>query len=188
MSDQSPDQNPEQSLDRSPEQSAHSDWHLLLCKPNQNHIALPYLARQDLELFMPEHITQTRWRGRLREVQRPLFAGYVFFSPGAAGAQWAKIRATPGVSQIVGFGDQGPAFVPRGIVEALRQRCDSSGLLQPPEALKAGDDIRITSGPFKEFVSRIEQIDAQKRVHVLLELLGAHTKVVLDPQRVVRTS
>ena len=172
--------------DHTPEQSA--DWHLLLCKPNQNHIARRYLAQQDLDLFMPEHITEARWRGRLREVQRPLFAGYVFFSPRAAPAEWFKIRNTPGVAQIIGFGRNGPASVPRAVVEGLRQRCDSSGLLQPPEALQVGDDIRITSGPFADFVSKIEQIDAQKRIHVLLELLGAHTRVVVDPHRVARNS
>lgn len=164
------------------------DWHLLLCKPNQNQIAFKHLARAGLDLFMPQHMVERRWRGQLRTEQRPIFKGYLFFSARATVLPWPQIRNTPGVSQIVGFGQNGPSRVPTEIVEGLRQRCDGSGLLQPESDLAAGDTILITSGPFTDFVSKIEQIEDDKRVHVLLELLGAHTRVVLDRQRVVRAT
>lgn len=162
------------------------NWHILLCKPNQNHIALKYLKHAGIDLLMPQHMVERRWRGRLRTEQRPLFAGYIFFSASATNVQWPEIKNTPGVSQIVGFGQNGPASVPIEIIAGLMQRCDSSGLLKPVNDLAAGDEIRITSGPFAEFISKIEKVDAEKRVHVLLELLGQHTRVVLDPERVVR--
>ncbi|MFX0543389.1 transcription termination/antitermination protein NusG [Roseovarius sp. S4756] len=163
-----------------------ADWHLLLCKPNQNHIAFRHLSRLDVDLFMPQHMVERRWRGQIRIEQRPVFAGYIFFSKNGAGVHWSQLRSTPGVSQLVGFGQNGPACVPGEIVRGLMRRCDEFGVLQADNDLVAGDDIRITSGPFADFVTTIEHIDDEKRIHVLLDLLGAHTRVTLDRQRVVR--
>lgn len=173
-------------LSLSSDQFTTADWHLLLCKPNQNHIAFKHLSRLGLDLFMPQHMTERRWRGRMRTEQRPVFAGYIFFSTGAAQAAWTPVRTTPGVSQIIGFGTNGPARVPNEIIAGLMQRCDASGRLQPDRDFAVGDRVRITSGPFAEFVSLIEKIDADQRIHVLLELLGGHTQVALDPIRIIR--
>lgn len=163
-----------------------ADWHLVLCKPNQNHIAFKHLSRLDLDLFMPQHDVERRWRGRVLMAQRPVFAGYIFFSTGLAQAAWRSVGTTPGVSRIIGFGKAGPARVPNEIIAGLMQRCDASGRLQPDQDFAVGDTVRIASGPFADFVSEIEKIDANQRVHVLLEVLGGQTRVTLDPTRLIR--
>ncbi|WP_296766799.1 transcription termination/antitermination NusG family protein [Sediminimonas sp.] len=162
------------------------NWHLLLCKPNQNHIALRHLSRIGVDVFMPQHMVERRWRGRFKPERQPVFAGYIFFGVSPNGAHWQKIRTLPGVSQLIGFGSSGLAQVPGDLVSELMQRCDTSGLLQPHEDFEVGDDIRITKGPFRDFASKIERIDAEKRIHVLLDLLGQKTRVTLDPAQVRR--
>jgi transcriptional antiterminator RfaH len=68
-------------------------------------------------------------------------------------------------------------------------RCDSDGLLAPlPEDFSAGDHIRITSGPFADFVARVDTVDPQQRLHLLLDLLGRPTKVVVEPEMATRTA
>lgn len=162
-------------------------WHLLLCKPNRNHIAFRNLQRLGFELFMPRHEVQRRWRGRTLSELRPVFAGYVFLGTGRAGTRWDLVRATPGVARVIGFGSDGPATVPGDLVAGLMQRCDADGLLRPDPTLAAGDRIRIVSGPFVDLVTTIDRIDPEKRIHVLLDLLGGKTKISLDPDTVVRT-
>lgn len=173
-------------LSFSSDQFTTADWHLVLCKPNQTHIAFKHLSRLDIDLFMPQHDVERRWRGRVRMEQRPVFGGYIFFSTGTAQAAWRPVRMTPGVSQIIGFGQNGPARVPNEIIAGLMQRCDASGRLQPDQDFAIGDKVRITSGPFADFVSEIERIDEKQRIHVLLDLLGGHTRVALDPARLAR--
>ncbi len=169
-----------------PSALAPAPWHLLLCKPNQNHVAFRHLRRQGVELFMPRHKAERRWRGRIIQDVRPVFAGYVFFSPDPIQPNWHKIRTAPGVAQLIGFGANGPAVVPSEIVGGIMQRCDAEGLLQQDQDLSSGDKVRITSGPFRDFVTTIEQVDPERRIHVLLELLGRSTKVVLRPDQVAR--
>ena len=162
------------------------NWHLLLCKPNQNHIALRHLSRVGVDVFMPQHMVERRWRGQFKPERRPVFAGYIFFGVSPNGAHWQKIRTLPGVSQLIGFGGNGLAQVPGDLVSELMQRCDGTGLLQTQDDFEVGDDIWITNGPFRDFASKIEHIDAEKRIHVLLDLLGQKTKVALDPNQVRR--
>ena len=155
-------------------------WHLLLCRPNQNHIAARSLARLDADLFMPWHRTTRRWRGRVSETLAPVFAGYAFVGISPARPNWSALRTAPGVARIVSGQDGQPARVPRTVVDGLMRRCDYDGVLRPDYDLKSGDRGRGTCGPFAEFVSTVESIDADHRVWLLLDMLGGTRRVQVD--------
>ncbi|MGC9418238.1 MAG: transcription termination/antitermination protein NusG [Rhodovulum sp.] len=164
-----------------------ASWHLLLCKPNQNHIAFRNLKNLGFDVFMPRHRVDRRWRGRVRQELRPVFAGYMFLATDPSWPRWHKARTAPGVSKLIGYGENGPASVPPEVVAGLMSRCDQDGLLQPAaDDLSVGDTVRVISGPFYDFVTSIEQIDPDRRLHVLLELLGRPTRVQLDPAMVMK--
>ncbi len=165
------------------------DWHLVLCKPNQNHVAFRNLRALGVDLFMPRHRASHRWRGRLREEIRPVFAGYIFIATDPERPRWDRIGATPGVSRLIRFGTDRPARVPAEIVAGLMARCDAEGLLRPmSDDLSVGDRVRVLGGPFHDFLTCVEQIDPDRRLHVLLDLLGQRTRVRLDPSAVVKTA
>jgi transcriptional antiterminator RfaH len=65
-------------------------------------------------------------------------------------------------------------------VAGLRARCDEEGHLLQPQALKPGDRAHVLSGPFAQFVATVESLAPQRRVWVLLEILGGETRVWLD--------
>jgi len=44
-----------------------------------------------------------------------------------------------------------------------------------------GDNVEIVHGPLSEFVGRVEKIDPQQRVWILLEIMGQTSRVRLDP-------
>lgn len=158
-------------------------WLLILCKPNQHHIAQRSLSRLGCEVFLPLTYSQHRWRGRMRQELRPVFPSYLFVGLDPARPFWQPIRSTQGVSRVIGFGTQGPAKVPAEIVMGLMARCDADGVLRRlEESFSVGDRIRIISGPFTDFVTTIEQIDPERRLHVLLDILGGQTRVTLAPE------
>lgn len=162
-------------------------WHLVLCKPNQHQVAERSLSRLDCEVFLPRQETRRHWRGRIIQELRPVFAGYLFVGTDPARPIWQPIRSAHGVSRIIGFGTQGPAMVPAQVVAGLMARCDADGVLRPfQEAFSVGDAIRIVSGPFADFVTQVDKIDPDRRLHVLLDLLGRPTRVVLDPALAMR--
>lgn len=162
------------------------DWYILLCKPNQNHIAARHLTPLPLNIFMPYHMASVRQGGRFLVKRRPLFAGYIFIGGEPDCVPWRRIRTTPGVSQVIGSSARGPSKVPGHVVAGLLHRCDAQGLLQSESDLAAGDKIKIISGPFAEFVSTIEHIDSDERIHALLNLLGAQRRIEVDTRHVTR--
>ena len=73
--------------------------------------------------------------------------------------------------------------MPADIVRQLRARCDASGLLLPPKVLQPGDQVCLTSGPFANFVAEIESIVPDRRVWVLMDLMGGRTRVAVAAEQ-----
>jgi transcriptional antiterminator RfaH len=72
-------------------------------------------------------------------------------------------------------------MVPKDLVSELMQRCDSSDLLLPPEQLKLGDQVTVTKGPFANFAAEVEKIARDRRVCVLMDMMGSKTRVAVSP-------
>ena len=154
-------------------------WYLVQTKPNAFRIAERSLLRQDIHVFCPTLAVTQRHGARFRNTVRQLFPGYLFIQFNGPSPQWHRVNSTYGVSRLVAFADQ-PGTVPHHLVEGLRQRCDTAGLLAPAETLAPGDRVRVLSGPFANFVATVETLDPQKRVWILLDCIGGAMKVQID--------
>lgn len=168
-----------------PDNFTAAQWHLLLCKPNQNHIAFRNLKRLGFDLFMPRHLAERRLKGRVLRELRPIFGGYLFLTMNPSAPRWYDARTASGVSKIIGNSAGGPSVVPPEVIAGLMQRCDHDGLIQETvKDFSEGDKVRIIGGPFANFITSIEKIAPDRRLHVLLELMGRPTKVLVDPTMV----
>jgi hypothetical protein len=61
-----------------------------------------------------------------------------------------------------------PQAVPAGVVENLVAGADAQGNVRFDFRLREGDAVKVTAGPFADFVSRLERLDDHGRVRVLL--------------------
>ena len=154
-------------------------WFLAQLKPNCGHIAERNLKLQGFGTFQPTEERTKRVQGKFETTPRPLFPGYIFvaFNPGAG--HWRAINSTSGITRLVSFGKE-PAPVPLDIVSQLMLRCDTTGRLLPPKLLKPGDQVRLATGPFSDFVGVIESLAPERRVWVLMEFMGRRTRVAVD--------
>ena len=134
-----------------------ASWFLAQLKPNCVQIAERNLKRQGFRTFLPMEEGTVRRSGKFVSALLPLFPGYIFVSFDTASGQWRSVNSTYGVTKLVSFGTT-PAPVPLDLVSQLMLRCDASGRLLPPKLLKPGDQVRITTGPFAEFVAEVEGI------------------------------
>ena len=153
-------------------------WFLAQLRPNSGLIAERNLKRQGFQTFLPMEEATKQVRGKFAHTLRPLFPGYIFVSFNIAKGHWRVVNSTHGLSRLVSFGKD-PAPVPADIVSQLMLRCDASGKLLPPKLLNSGDEVRLSTGPFADFVATVESIAADRRVWVLLEIMGGQTRVAV---------
>lgn len=151
-------------------------WFLAQLKPNSAQIAKRHLERQGFETFLPLEETTQQRNGKFVTAQRLLFPGYIFVALDASQGKWRVINSTQGITRLVSFGCN-PAFVPHGLVDGLKARCDDLGTLVAGNTLTSGDPVSFTSGPFADFVGEVESIDTDRRVWVLMEIMGSQTRV-----------
>lgn len=138
------------------------------------------LRRQHFQTFLPMHEETRRKAGRFISTVRPLFTGYMFVAFDTSKGGWRAINSTYGITRLVSFGED-PQPVPLDLISRLMLRCDDGGKLLPPRILQPGDVVRLTSGPFAEFVATVEKISPDQRVWVLLDLMGRTTRVAVHP-------
>lgn len=151
-------------------------WFLAQLKPNSAQIAKRNLERQGFKTFLPLEETTQQRSGRFVTARRPLFPGYIFVAFNAVQGCWWAINSTQGITRLVSFG-RAPAPVPCGLVDGLKARCDRMGKLVAASALATGDAVTFTKGPFSDFVGEVEKIDTDRRVWVLMDLMGGQTRV-----------
>lgn len=135
------------------------------------------LNRQKISVFCPKQTAQVQRFGRQVAQTSLLFPGYFFVAIDEANPQWRAVSNTVGVSRIVMQNQGVPARMPVQLLDGLVQRCDGDGFLLPPSELQAGDNVRLSSGPFAQFIATVERVEPERRVWVLLDLLGAERSV-----------
>lgn len=162
-------------------------WYAVQLRPNQYQIAVRNLARQHVLTFMPEVLRDVRTSKGFVQRRKPLFPGYVFVSFSDALTDWYRVANTRGVSRVVTFGSMQPAPLPRPLLRDLMERTSEDGLLRPVEPLAPGEMVRVTRGPFSDFIAQVERVDGdEERVWLLLELLGQYSRVGVSLEHVVR--
>ena len=88
------------------------------------------------------------------------------------------MNTTYGITRLMSFGKE-PTAVLLDVVSQLMLRCDANCQLLPPKLLKFGDQVTLTTRPFANFVAEVEKIAPNRRLSVLMENMGAQTRVTL---------
>lgn len=164
-------------------------WYVVCCKPRQEAVAEENLLRQGYRVYLPRiRITQRR-RGQWVDAIEVLFPRYIFIQIDTLQRSTAPVRSTRGVVGLVRFGGL-PAVVPDAVMDALLQCEDlTSGLHQDVRPLFCtGDPIKLVDGPFAGMEAVFAEQDGEKRVIVLLELLGKTNKVRVARDWVARAA
>ena len=97
---------------------------------------------------------------------------------------WKQINSTIGVSKLVSFSGQ-PSPAPLDLISGLRLRCNADGKLLPPNQLNKGDSVELLTGPFTNYIAKVETIDADQRVWILMELMGRVARISVDPNQLL---
>jgi transcriptional antiterminator RfaH len=164
-------------------------WYAVCCKPRQEAVAEENLLRQGFHVYLPRIRIRQRRRGQWTDAVEVLFPRYIFIRIDPLRRSTATVRSTRGVVGLVRFGGR-PAVVPDAVMAALSQREDAaSGLHQDNRPLfSSGEQVKLVDGPLTGMEGVFTQQDGDKRVIVLLELLGKANKVSVSRDWIARAA
>lgn len=160
------------------EPKSQSRWLVAMTRPHKESLALERLGQQNFETYCPLVNKRVRHARRAFDARRPLFPSYVFilYRPEL---RWQAIRSTIGVRSIVGRGDE-PSLLDGRFVEALRAREVDGVVASPSTPFEVGQKVSITRGAFADIVAEIVELRDERRVLLLLDLLGGKVKTMVS--------
>jgi len=162
-------------MKRATEPASDVRWYVIQCKPRQDLRAFENLVRQGFECYLPTLSAERLRNGRKIAAEEPLFPGYLFIHLRVGGENWAPIRSTRGVSQMVRVRDR-PLPVGNEIVELIRRRLAAQ---RPQPCLHAGERVVITDGCFSQLEAIFIATDGEYRATVLLNILQQEQRLSL---------
>lgn len=152
-------------------------WRAVTVKPNHERAAAQALEWKGWETFLPLYRSRRRWSDRIKELELPLFAGYVFCR--FAAPDKGRVLSTPSVVSVVGFAGR-PAVVPDEEIEAVRLMTGSGLAVGPWPYLRVGQRVRIEAGPLHGLEGILIQVKDAWRVVVSVELLQRSVAAEVD--------
>lgn len=163
-------------------------WFAIYCRPRQEARALENLQRQGYNAFYPKLRILRQRQGGLSPVVESLFPRYLFIQLDDVADNWAPIRSTRGVVELVRCAGR-PLPVPESIISDIKARQvegnDYLDLVGGSD-FRSGEKLQITDGPFAgnsaEFYSR----KGEDRVLVLLNVMHSTQTIELPARAIAR--
>lgn len=137
------------------------------------------LENNVLEILVPTQNKIKIQRGKKKEVAEKIFPGYIIVKMVLNDDAWLTVRTTPGVTTFVGAENK-PTPLPKEEVETILK---FSKMEAPKYKTKfsEGEAVKITEGPFADFLGTVDKIDEEKgKIRVLVSIFGRETPVELD--------
>ncbi len=159
------------------------NWYALCVKHQHERVVAKGLANSGIETLAPMYKTRREWSDRTKEIELPLFAGYVF----ARFAEEARVQAlrVPSVVRIVGFGGKPALPIDSQQVADIRALVESKLPLKPWPYLQAGDRVCVMRGPLKNIEGVLLREKDSMRLVIGVELLQRSVTVELSPDMIV---
>ena len=146
-------------------------WYVIQTKPKKEEEAVSYLSTRGVEIFNPLMETFALRNGKMGKEFKPLFSGYIFGKFDLE-KNYPLVRWGRGVKKVLGFGGY-PTSISEEIVEIIKERTDTEGIVRVKQNFRANDVIRIKTGPLKDLLAIFERwVSDSERVRILLNLIG----------------
>lgn len=152
-------------------------WYALRVKARHENFVAASLRNRGYVAFLPQYTSTRRWSDRIRELEQPLFPGYLFCR--FEYNHRLPVLTTPGVMNVVGLGRL-PHPVDDGEMAALQSVVKSGLLLQPWPFLKVGQRVTIQDGPLRNVEGIVTALRDSHQLIVSITLLQRSVAVSIE--------
>ena len=136
-----------------------------------------HLEGQGYECLLPLYKSSRKWSDRVKEVEQPLFPGYLFCRFDFQNRR--PLIVTPGVLQIVGIGKT-PTPIADAEIAAV-QLAQASGLpTQPWPYIEVGERVRVNYGTLNGLEGILINFKGNHRVVLSVTLLQRSVAMEVD--------
>lgn len=143
-------------------------WFAAYTAPRHEKFVQAQLTAKQIQSFLPVYSVVRRWKnGVRREIQHPLFPGYIFVRFDAN--ERLPVMQTAGVVYIVGNGSS-PFPVDDQEIHALRVGTQYTSLAPHP-AVSVGDTVCIKRGPFQGVRGHVQRDRGNLTFVVTIQLI-----------------
>jgi len=152
-------------------------WYALQVRTRWENSTSVLLSGKGYQTFLPTYKVKKNWTGRSKEVNAPLFPGYVFCQFDAQNR--LPVLITPGVISVVGRGKV-PVPVEDGEIAAI-QTVVSSGLpAEPWPFLELGQRVRIETESLQGLEGLLIHFKGNHRIVLSVSLLRRSVALEID--------
>jgi transcription antitermination factor NusG len=152
-------------------------WFAAYTSPRHEKHVSQQMQHRGIQNFLPLYKSMRRWKDRRKELELPIFPGYLFVR--MALRERVRVLQVPGVVQLVSFQGR-PAPLPDSEIEMLRGQLSQSGTLQPHPFLTVGRRVRVTNGPMSGMEGLLARKKEKFRVVLSIELIQRSVAVEVD--------
>jgi transcriptional antiterminator NusG len=170
------------------EENEHSKWYVVhtisghearVSETLRQRVETMSLTDRVFELLVPTQDRIVVRGGKKATVKEKIFPGYMLVKMLLDDNTWLAVRTTPGITGFVGVGDK-PTPLSEAEVSNI-QKFVSSPAPRFKTKLTVGEAVKITDGPFSDFLGTINEVDEAKgKIKVLVSIFGRETPVELD--------
>jgi len=160
-----------------PEEPSNLPWYVTYtCPRHEKHVARQF-ERRGISFFLPLYKSMRRWKDRKKQIELPLFPGYVFVQMNSE--HRADLLRVPGVVHLVTFQGK-PVPVAGAEFDTLRQGLLGSSVLRPHPYLKAGRKVRIRNGSMAGIEGIFVRRKDRARVVLSISLIARSVAMEID--------
>ncbi|MBI3377746.1 MAG: transcription termination/antitermination factor NusG [Nitrospirae bacterium] len=129
-------------------------------------------------LVPTERIIELKGGGK-KESNKKFYPGYILIEMELDDESWHLVRKTPRVTGFVGGSN--PVALSQEEVDVILQQMEKGHAPQVKTQYQKNETVRITDGPFSNFLGYIEDVDMDHgRLKVMVSIFGRQTPVELN--------
>jgi transcription antitermination factor NusG len=158
-------------------EDAYRPWYAVRVRPKFERIVASTLQGKGYEGFLPVYRCKRRWSDRIKELELPLFSGYLFCKFDIN--QRLPLLVTPGVICIVGIGKT-PVPVEENEMSAIFSMVLAGANAEPHPYVQVGQRVRVDRGTFSGVEGILVAVKKPARLVVSVTLLQRSIAVEID--------
>ncbi len=145
-----------------------ASWYALQVRSRKEGYVASQILGQGYECLLPTYKSVRKWSDRVKEVEQPLFPGYLFCRFDFQNRR--PVVTTPGVLQIVGYG-RTAISVSDEEIQSLQLAVSSGMPKQPWPYLEVGQRVRVNYGTLSGLEGILVNVKGNHRVVLSVTLL-----------------